>query len=315
MLPNVGVDLAAAEMPQVDQRVGQGFEGVVQFAEAIEAQQQAAELVFPGEDPLDGAKAFFKDGGIEERLAPAPGSFPATRIGVDVGRHAAIEDGLAVGPAVVDAIEADDAAMQGEADGASDARELRQGVAQQRRFVTVARCGHQRRDDIAVPITESDDLVALDLLVAAEAEVVAAFLGCGCRAIAVDDVGVEQMRGMQRGDRTAEDPVKATPRLPIPEHPVNARVMNFRTAIRAFLDGQFLPLAAQVQQPQDVVEDRMQTQFGCRTATPDNQMGQDKLRKLRQAQLRWNPLPLLALCHLDRQSERILTPFGITPKM
>ncbi len=302
MLPNVGVDLAVAEMPQVDHRVGQGFERVVQYADPIEAQQQATELVFPGEDPLDGAKAFFEEGGIEQWLAAEPGCFPATRIGVDVGRHAAIEDSLAVGPAVVDAIEADDAVVQGEANGAGDPRELRQGVAQQRRFVAVARCGHERRDYIAVPIAESDDLVALDLLVAAEAEVVAAFLGRGRRAVAVDDVGVEQMRGMQRGDRTGEDPVKTTPRLPVPEHPVNARVMNFRTAVRAFIDWQFLPLAAQVQQPQDVVEDRMQTQFGRRTATPDDQMGQDKLRKLRQVQLCRNPLPLLALRHLDRQS-------------
>lgn len=96
MLSKVGVDLAAAEMPQVDHRVGQGFERVVQFADALEAQQQATELVFPGEDPLDGAKAFFEEGGIEERLAPASGFLPAAWIGVDVGRHAAIEDGLAV---------------------------------------------------------------------------------------------------------------------------------------------------------------------------------------------------------------------------
>ena len=58
MLSKVGVDLAAAEMPQVDHRVGQGFERVVQFADTLEAQQQAMELVFPGEEPLDGAKAF-----------------------------------------------------------------------------------------------------------------------------------------------------------------------------------------------------------------------------------------------------------------
>ena len=32
MLPNVGVDLAAAEMPKVDQRVGQGFERVLLIA-------------------------------------------------------------------------------------------------------------------------------------------------------------------------------------------------------------------------------------------------------------------------------------------
>lgn len=40
MLPSAGVDLAVAEMPQVDHRVGKGFERVVQYADPIEAQQR-----------------------------------------------------------------------------------------------------------------------------------------------------------------------------------------------------------------------------------------------------------------------------------
>jgi len=98
----------------------------------------------------------------------------------------------------------------------------------------------------------------------------------------------------------------------MPKHPVNARVMNFRAAVQACGNGQFLPLTAEVQQPQDVVEDGMQTQFGCRTATPHDQVRQDKLFELRQAQLRGNPLPLLALPHFDRQSDRILA-YGMPP--
>jgi hypothetical protein len=47
---------------------------------------------------------------------------------------------------------------------------------QQRRFVAIARRRYERRDDVAVAIAEGDDLVALQLLVAAEAEVVAPFL-------------------------------------------------------------------------------------------------------------------------------------------
>ena len=48
--------------------------------------------------------------------------------------------------------------------------------------------------------------------------------------VAVDDAGVEQMRGMQCGHRSSKDPIKTTLRLPVPEHPVNARAINFRTA-------------------------------------------------------------------------------------
>jgi hypothetical protein len=35
-------------MPQVDHRVSEGFEGVVQFTDTVKAQQQTPELVFPG---------------------------------------------------------------------------------------------------------------------------------------------------------------------------------------------------------------------------------------------------------------------------
>ena len=50
----------------------------------------------------------------------------------------------------------------------------------------------------------------------------------------------------------------------------------------------------------------MQTQFWGGTATSDNQMRQDKLRKLREAKMGWNPLPMLALGHIDHQSDPIL---------
>jgi len=97
-------------MPQIDHRVGEGFERVVQRTDALEAQQQTLELVFPGEHALDGAKALFKDGEIEQRFAAAFGDFPAARIGVDIGRHAAIENGFAVWPTIVDVIQTDHAA-------------------------------------------------------------------------------------------------------------------------------------------------------------------------------------------------------------
>ncbi|MFC6522988.1 hypothetical protein ACFQAT_27850 [Undibacterium arcticum] len=72
-------------MPQVDHRIGQGFKGVVQLAEALEPKQQAPELVFPGEHPLDCVEPLFKNVGIEERLASALGLLSAARVGVDIG--------------------------------------------------------------------------------------------------------------------------------------------------------------------------------------------------------------------------------------
>lgn len=94
------VELCVAEVARIDHRASERFECVMQRTDAIESLQQAPELVFPGERPLDGVEALFKNGGIEKRLAAAPVFFPAARIGIDIGRHAEIEDSLAIGPAI-----------------------------------------------------------------------------------------------------------------------------------------------------------------------------------------------------------------------
>ena len=85
------------------------------------------------------------------------------------------------------------------------------------------------------------------------------------------------------------------------------RVVDLRTALAILLDWQFLPLAAQVEQTQNVVEDRVPAQFRRGAATALAQMRQDKLLELRHAQIRWNPLPWLAFRHLEHQSNGILT--------
>src|SRR5260370_40165641 len=87
--------------------------------------------VFPGEDALDGAEALIENGRIEQRLATMLRGCAATRIGVDVGLHGAIENGLAVGPAVVDAIQTDDGAAQIKANRTGGLRELGQRLTQQ----------------------------------------------------------------------------------------------------------------------------------------------------------------------------------------
>jgi hypothetical protein len=64
-------------VPQIDHRIGNGFECVVQPTETFKAQQQAPELVFPGEKPLDGTEPLFEDGRIKPGLASSLGLFPA----------------------------------------------------------------------------------------------------------------------------------------------------------------------------------------------------------------------------------------------
>jgi len=67
----------------------------------------------------------------------------------------------------------------------------------------VARSRDKRRDDIAIPVAEGDYLIALDLLVCVEADVVAALFRRRRGAIAVDDSQVEKVglvKPQYRGD-------------------------------------------------------------------------------------------------------------------
>ena len=143
--------------------------------DAFEAQQQTAELIFPGEDAFDGPEALLEDRRIKALLATAFRCFAPTLVLGDARGHAAIEDRLAVVPAIVDAIQTEGCTLQVRANGAGHSGEFGQRVAQQRRFVGIARGRHERRDDVAVAIAEGDDLAALEMLVSAIPEVVAAF--------------------------------------------------------------------------------------------------------------------------------------------
>ncbi len=108
--------LALAEMPQIDHRVCQSFQGIVQLTDPLEAQQQATELMLPGEHSLDGEKTFLKDCRVENRFASPLWSLSATRICRNIRHHAAIENGFAVRPTIVDPIETDGGLVQVESD-------------------------------------------------------------------------------------------------------------------------------------------------------------------------------------------------------
>ena len=57
--------LVLAVVPEVDQCVGKQFEGVMHLAEALEAKQQAAKLVFPREYSINCAKSLVENGVVE----------------------------------------------------------------------------------------------------------------------------------------------------------------------------------------------------------------------------------------------------------
>ncbi|MFC0695929.1 hypothetical protein [Paraburkholderia humisilvae] len=99
-----------------------------------------------------------------------------------------------------------------------------------------------------MPIAEGDDLVAFDLLVTAEAEVATSFLRrCG-RAIAMNDGGVQTIVLSKPEHRAFENRFRTAVRLPPPEGPIGARVVDLRETLRIAFDRQLLRLATQVGQ-------------------------------------------------------------------
>jgi hypothetical protein len=66
-------------VPEVDQGIGERFEGVMHLTEALEAIQQAAKLVFPRKYALNCAKSLVENSLLEERLAAPLGPLSGTR--------------------------------------------------------------------------------------------------------------------------------------------------------------------------------------------------------------------------------------------
>ena len=93
-------------------------------------------------------------------------------IRVDVWHHAAIENRLAILRAIVNTIQAHDRAAKIKADRTRDPLDLRQRVPKERRFILIARRGNERRNHVAISITKRDHLVAFELLVPVEADIV-----------------------------------------------------------------------------------------------------------------------------------------------
>jgi hypothetical protein len=146
--------------------------------------------------------------------------------------------------------------------------------------------------------------------VTAETNVVAAFLRRGRCAVAEDHGGVEEIGLMQLQHRACKDGLTTAIRLPPSKGAINARVMNFWAAFLIFFDRQFLPLTPQVKRLQNVVEERMQSQFRRRALASNGQMGQDKLMELLDTQFCRNALPLFSLRHFDPQRNGSLGRLG-----
>ena len=137
-------------------------------------------------------------------------------------------------------------------------------------------------------ITEDDHLVAFDFLVATKANVIATLLRSSGRAITVDDADVKVSGLLQGQHRVCEHGVDAAIRLPPAKGAVDSRVVNLGLALYVLVDWQLLPLATDVEELQNVVEDCVRCQFRDRPARSIGKVRQDKSFELQNAQFRRN---------------------------
>src|SRR3954454_2962257 len=99
--------------------------------------------------------------------------------------------------------------------------------------------------------------------------------------------------------RASENGIDAAIGLPPPPSTIDPGVVDLGMALTILFNRQLLPLATQIQQLQNVVEDLEQTELRCWTAAADGEMRQDKLLEQRETQSRGNPLSTAASSHSD----------------
>src|SRR3954454_13139182 len=159
-------------------------------------------------------------------------------------------------------------------------------------------------------VAEGHDLVAFQLLVPVEADVVTALLGSCCRAIPVDDGDIKKLVLVKFQYGALKNGVDAAIGFPSSPSTIDARVVDLGTTFAILVDRQLLPLTAQIEQVQNVVEDLEQTQLRCRPTAADGKVWQDKLLEKCETQWRGNRCPTMASSHSSPPENRILSDLG-----
>jgi len=260
--------LCRAEVSEVDHRVREQLQRIMQPADTLETQQQPLELILPRKQPLNGAEAFFEDFRIEEPFRSRLGLLPITLVEWNVGNHAGVEDRLTVPAAIVDAIQTHDRALQIKADLSSDSAQRTQALDEHRRLVAVSGSGEKRCDHVAIPIADRDDFVTLDVLVPATTKVVTALLRSRRRAVSVNDAQIEEIGFFEFADARGEDRRERTDAVKKIQGAMHARVMDLWFAVSILVDRQFFPLAAEVEKLENIVHQIEPRKLAFWPATP-----------------------------------------------
>ena len=196
------------EASQIDQGISQGLKCVKMGADALESNQHSAELVFPSEEAFNRSESLLKDVLVEMLFAAAPFLIALTK--VNIRAHFAVENQLPIGLRIVDAIEANNCPFKGLAHFNKGLLQLFESRFEQEAFIPISRSFDEGSDHVYIPIAKRHDLIAFDLFVAVEANIIAAFLRRMVGPVAVNDARIEQSIPAKEHHRVGKNIVEAT---------------------------------------------------------------------------------------------------------
>jgi hypothetical protein len=104
-------------------------------------------------------------------------------------------------------------------------------------LIVIAGSRDKWRDDIAVAVAKGHDLLAFDLLVSVEADIVASLFRGRRRAIAMDNAHVKKARLMELKYHGRENDIETAVGLPPSEGAINTGAMDFGCPSASFSIG------------------------------------------------------------------------------
>ena len=238
------------------------------------------------------------DGGIEQTLPPALRSLPVARVLLDVWDKTRVEDGFTVVPGVKSTVEVEIRTVNVQTRQPGHALEGVHSLWQEDGIGLIHRRHRKCRQHEAVILHDCDDLLTLLMFVAGITDAIAALLGNGVGAIAMQDAEIKVMvlRQMPHaGDERLHERVIVSP---LAEHLEDCRVVDQGGSIAVLGNRYAFPLHPRIEDPQDQVEDAVIAQFAFRPASGHREVRQDKCGELRGGELHGNRCCGGAFCHI-----------------
>ena len=240
------------------------------------------------------------DGGIEQTLPPPLRGLPVARVFLDVRDETRVEDGFAVTPGIKPAIGIEMRAVKVQIRQSGHPLQGVQSRWKEYGIGLIHRRHRKRSQHEAVIVHDRDDLLTPLMFVAGMADAVAALLGDGVGAIAMQDVEIKLVMLRQVPHAGDERLLERAVVSPFREHLIDGRVVDQVGPVGRSGYWHAFPLHTRIEDSQDQIEDAVIAQFAFRPAHGHREVREDKCDELRPRELHGNRRRGLALCHIAR---------------